>query len=254
MTPKLDTENRAPQTDKPPVLIAGAFLSGSTGIRWVCEDLAAGLDTRGWSVTTTSSIQGRSLRLADMLATVWLKRRRYSVAQMDIYGGAAFVWAEAVGVSLTALRCPYVATVHDGALPEFARRWPRRVGHLLRSAAAVTAPSPFLQDQLRKYRPDIKIIPNGLHLDRYPARRITHARPRLVWIRAFEQCYNPVLALQVAKRLAQEFPDVELLMVGPDRGGVSARQVLEEAHRLGVSDRVRIEGGVPKNDIPHECG
>lgn len=261
VTPKPDTDHRAPArpapphsapgNDKPPVLIAGAFLSESTGIRFVCEDLAAGLGARGWSVTTTSGIKARSLRLADMLATVWFRRHRYAVAQIDVYSGAAFMWAEAVGASLTALRCPYVVTVHDGALPEFAGRWPGRVGRLLRSAAVVTSPSPFLQNRLRQYRPDIRIIPNGLHLDRYPARRIARARPKLVWVRAFEQCYNPVLALQVLVRLTQQFPEVELLMVGPNRGGVSAQQVLDEARRLGLEHRVTIEGAVPKDRVPH---
>ncbi len=72
-------------------------------------------------MTTTSSVRNRGLRLADMLTTVWTKRRSYKVAQLDVYGGSAFIWAEAVGASLTALRCPYVITLHSGAFPEFAR-------------------------------------------------------------------------------------------------------------------------------------
>src|SRR3990170_5212131 len=106
--------------DKPPLLIAGAFLSSSTGIRFVCEDLADGLRARGWSVITTSALSGRLPRMADMLKTTWLKRRSYQVAQIDVYSGPAFVWAEAVGASLRALRCPYVATLHSGAFPQFA--------------------------------------------------------------------------------------------------------------------------------------
>jgi glycosyltransferase involved in cell wall biosynthesis len=235
---------------KPPALIVGAFLSGSTGIRWVCEDLADGLAGRGWPVITTSSIQSRGLRLADLLVTVWAKRHRYTVAQIDVYSGAAFMWAEAVAASLTALRCPFVVTLHDGALPVFAEKWPGRVGRVLRSATAVTAPSAYLQRQLRPYRPDIRMIRNGLHIDRYPARRITRARPKLVWIRAFEQCYNPLLALQVVEKLRPEFPDVELLMIGPDRGDWTAAQTIEEACRCGLDDRVCVQGAVPKSEIP----
>jgi glycosyltransferase involved in cell wall biosynthesis len=248
----MDPEINSPPVarHRPPVLIVGAFLSESTGIRFVCEDLAAGLRSRGWSVITTSRFENRATRLGDMLATVWGKRGRYSVAQMDVYSGLAFAWAEAVAASLTALRCPYVLTLHSGAFPEFAERWPGRVRRLLRSAAAVTSPSPYLKERLAAYRPDIRVIRNGLHVAEYPVRDHVSARPRLVWIRHFEQRYNPVLALEVVSRLSPDFPEIELLMVGSDRQDWSAEQTLEEARRLGVVDRVRVLGAVPKADIP----
>ncbi len=236
--------------ERPSLLMVGAFLSSSTGIRFVCEDLAAGLRSRGWPVITTSTVPNGGLRAADMLATAWSKRGRYQVAQLDVYSGRAFLWAEAVAASLTMLRCPYVLTLHDGGLPHFANRHPKRVGRLLRSAAAVTSPSPFLQKRFRAVRGDIQVIRNGLHLDRYQARTISRARPRLVWVRAFEDCYNPLLALQVLKRLLDDHPDATLLMVGPDRGGLTAQDVSNEARRLGLAERVRIEGAVPKDRVP----
>lgn len=236
--------------DKPPVLIAGAFLSESTGVRFVCEDLAEGLHTRGWSVVTTSRINSRIPRLVDMLATVWLKRGQYAVAQMDVYSGMAFMWAEAIGASLTLLRCPFVLTLHSGAFPDFAERRPKRVRRLLRAASAVTSPSSFLQERMARYRPDIRMVRNGLDISLYKDRRLAKAQPRLVWIRAFEQRYNPVLALEVVARLCGDFPEIELLMVGPDRGDCSAEKMREEARRLGVDGSVRIMGSVPKTDVP----
>ena len=236
--------------DSPRVLIAGAFLSAATGIRYVCEELADGLRSRGWQVLTTSAVEPRVPRLLDMLATVWLKRPLFDVAQVDVYSGPAFVWAEAVSASLIMLRCPFVVTVHSGALPEFAARWPTRVRRLLRAASVVTSPSAYLQEQLRPYRSDVRVVHNGLHLDRYLARDPGPASPRLVWIRTYEQRYNPLLALQVVQRLAVDYPRVELVMVGPDAGDWSAAQQLEEAARLGVDGRVDIRGPVDKTDIP----
>lgn len=74
-------------TPRSEVLIASAFLSGSTGVRMVCEDLADGLRSCGRSVLATSAIKRRLLCLFDMLATVWLKRSGFAVAQLDVYGG-----------------------------------------------------------------------------------------------------------------------------------------------------------------------
>ncbi len=39
-------------------------------------------------------------------------------------------------------------------------------------------------------------------------------------------------------------------MVGPDTGDWSAAQTRDEAQRLGVEDRVRIMGPVPKTEVP----
>jgi len=235
---------------KPPLLIAGAFLSQSSGIRFICEDMADGLRARGWSVCTTSSVSNRALRVADMVATTWVKRPRYSVAHVDVFAGSAFFWAEAVGYSLRALRCPFVITLRSGSFPNFAERFPSRVRRLLETATAVTAPSPFLRARFLDVRPDIQVIPNGIYIDRYPDRSLSRARPRLVWVRAYELRYNPVMALEVVRLLAPEFPDIELLMAGPDRADWSAEQTRLEARRLGVEDRVRIMGAVPKMEVP----
>jgi glycosyltransferase involved in cell wall biosynthesis len=234
----------------PRVLIAGAFLSSSAGVRSVCEDVAEGLTARGWSVLVTSDVLPRGPRLADMLGTVWSRRRSYDVAQVDVYSGAAFVWAEAVGASLALLGCPFVVTLHSGAFPVFAATWPGRVRRLLAMATAVTAPSAFLREQMRLYRSGIRVIPNGVHVERYGGRALTEARPRLVWVRAFERRYNPTLALEVVRRLAADYPDIQLLMVGPDRADYSGAQATKDARELGVGERVRILGSVDKAAVP----
>ena len=40
----------------------------------------------------------------------------------------------------------------------------------------------------------LEIIPNALDLSRYPYRLREKALPRLVWLRAFHEIYNPMLA------------------------------------------------------------
>ena len=78
------------------VLVIGNFLSSHVGTRAVCEDLAAQLRELGWPVLTASSRRPRLARLLDMLATTWRQRRSYEVAQVDVFSGPAFFWAEAV--------------------------------------------------------------------------------------------------------------------------------------------------------------
>ena len=47
---------------------------------------------------------------------------------------------------------------------------------------------------------DIRLIPNSIEMDYYPCRLRTTARPRLVWLRAFHQIYNPSMAVLVAEK------------------------------------------------------
>jgi glycosyltransferase involved in cell wall biosynthesis len=235
---------------KPGILLVGNFLSGAGFTRGVCEDLAERLAQAGWPVITTSHKPARLPRLVDMMATAWKHRHEYAVAQVDAYSGPSFLWAEVVCWVLRRAGKPYVLTLHGGALPAFARRWPGRVRRLLRSAAVVTTPSHYLREQMRPYRSDLRLLSNPLDIGRYPFVLRQRPQPCLVWLRTFHHIYNPTLAPRVVALLAQEFPDVHLTMVGPDKGDGSLQATQRLAAELGVADRIAWPGGVPKADVP----
>lgn len=234
----------------PSLLMVGNFLSKSTGGRSVCEDLALGLTACGWRVITTSTRVSRIQRVADMMSTSLLRRRRYDVALLDVYSGAAFLWAEAVSAELRLLRCPTVLTLHGGNLPVFSTRHHRSVDRLLKGAAAVTTPSAYLREHMRVFRPDIRLIPNGLWLQNYASRDRAQTRPRLVWLRALHSIYNPVLAVETVHRLTARFPDVELRMIGADKKDGSYEAVLARIRELGLDDKITLTGPVQKSEVP----
>lgn len=235
---------------KGPVLLVGNFLSSTIGNYNVCEDLAARLSGLGWSVITTSQKHDRINRLRDMILTTWRKRDEYAVAQIDVYSGLAFLWAEATCCVLRRVRKPYILTLHGGNLPPFAKRWPGRVRRLLRSAEVVTTPSGFLLERMAPYRSDLRLQLNPIDLDLYCFQKRQRPDPKLVWLRAFHSCYNPSLAAEVVALLDKDFPDVDLVMYGHDKGDGSMQKMRKTAIRLGVSDRIRSPGGVPKSEVP----
>ncbi len=226
------------------VLYVSNFLSSGLN-RSYCEDLADRLEHRGWRVTRTSTKQDRTARIFDMARTAWARRKSYEVAVIDVYSGAAFVWAEALAFELRRLDKPYVLTLHGGSLPEFAVRWPRRVRRLLRSAAVVTAPSDFMRQRMRDYRSDIALVRNAVDARSFAFTLRVAPRARLVWVRAFHAIYNPVLAVEVLARL----PGATLTMVGPDKGDGSLAKVEARAKELGVAHRLELVGGVPRAEI-----
>ena len=105
------------------LLMVGNFLNASVKTRTASEELADHLSARGVGVLTTSSRTNRVARLADMVWTVWKRRHEYSVAQVAVFSGPAFIWAEVVCAALRLIGKPYVLTLHGGNLPQFARTY-----------------------------------------------------------------------------------------------------------------------------------
>lgn len=231
------------------VLLIGNFLSNYIN-RSVCEGLAMHFEDNGWHVITASNRLNRVLRLIDMVQTTWSKRYNYDVAQVDVYSGASFIWAEIVCWLLRRAGKPYVLTLHGGNLPAFSRRWPKRVKYLLCTASVVTAPSHYLLDQMSAYRGDIRYIPNALEISMYSFRLRDQPQPRLVWIRAFQDTYNPTLAPKVVSILSKKFPKIQLIMVGPDKGDGSYQKTQQMAVSLGVNNQIVFSGGIKKAEVP----
>lgn len=232
------------------VLMVGTFLSQRGGSRCVCEDLADRLAANGWRVLRTSRFSGRLPRVADMVRTAWSQRKVYGIAQVDVYSGLAFGWAEAVCWVLRRAGRPYLLTLHGGNLPAFARRYPGRVRRLLGSAAAVTAPSRYLVEELQDYCGTAVSVPNGLDIEQYPFRERDHCSPRLIWLRSFHRLYRPDLAIAVLTRVQASYPEAGLTMIGADKGDGSLQEVEATVQRLGLTDSVRVIAGVPKHEVP----
>jgi len=214
------------------------------------EDLAERLRASGHCVIAASPYRNGWARAAHMLWTTVSRRRDYRIAVVDLYSGRAFFWGEGVCRVLSLLRKPHVLVLRGGNLPAFARRRSARVGRVLKSASAVTAPSRYLLEEMKRYREDVRLLPNPLALEAYPFRLRPRPRPRLVWVRAFHEIYNPSLAVRVLASLAKEFDDASLVMVGRDKGDGSFQRARRLAAALGVAERVRFPGGVPKSGVP----
>lgn len=228
----------------------GNYLASPRHNRNVWQALAERLPSVGWEVIITSSREIQVLRLMDMLWTVFKQRENYDLAQIDVFSGKAFVFAESCATLLRFLGKKYVLTLHGGGLPEFSSRHPKRVASLLMSANKVVTPSHFLQEALKNISSDIAYIPNAIEISDSLYRQRSSLSPRLIWVRAFHHIYNPALAIRVLNLVIKEFPDAFLTMVGPDKGDGSLSQVQALVEHLRLSDHVKIIQGVSNEAIP----
>jgi glycosyltransferase involved in cell wall biosynthesis len=249
-TSKSVAESEADTHASPSVLIIGNFLSAAKYTRGVCEELALHLAAAGWQVTTTSDKPNRILRLIDMVTTAWSKRSQYDSAQVDVFSGNAFLWAEVVCWVLRRVGKSYILTLHGGDLPNFVRRWPGRVKRLLHSAKAITTPSAYLYEQMQPYADDLIMLPNPLDIHHYEFHLREHTQPHLLWLRAFHFIYNPALAIEVVAKLVDEFPAIHLTMIGPDHADGSLQAVERAIETFNIAEHITLVGGVPKTDVP----
>jgi glycosyltransferase involved in cell wall biosynthesis len=232
------------------ILLVGNFLSSEGGNRTIAEELAERLGSAGYSIITTSSQRSRPLRLLEMILTAWSRRQEYQIAYVEVYSGAAFLWAEAVCGVLHLMKKPFLLALHGGNLPIFAQRWPDRVKRLLEDASKVTAPSRYLLEAMRSYRSDIRLVPNLIELEHYSFRSRSKPSPHLVWLRAFHAIYNPEMAVHVIALLQKSFPTVHLTMIGPDKHDGSFQKTQRLVEELAMQDHIAIVPGIPKSRVP----
>jgi glycosyltransferase involved in cell wall biosynthesis len=253
MTQSLSTgeqrAQRAAERTPGTVLLVGNFVPVTASYGSVSQELGSRLECAGWSVIRTSYRQQKALKVLDMLHTCWMERNRFDVAHVEVYSGKAFIWAEAVCGLLRRLGKPHVVALHGGNLPNFLRKREGRARKLLQSAFAVVSPSPYLQEALLAFRPDVQLMPNALDLGSYPGRVRYRVEPKLIWLRAFRKMYAPEVAVEAFATIASDFVQARLTMIGPDRKDGSLEKAMAVAQHLGVADRVSFVTGVPKSEV-----
>ena len=236
-----------PQTT---ILMIGNYLSSPRHNRNVWHSLAERLPEVGWTVLTTSSKENQLLRLLDMLTTIFRKRHKYIIAQIDVFSGKAFAFAKFSALLLKWIKKPVILTLHGGGLPEFAQKHAGSVRRLLESAAVVVTPSPFLQQGLSQFRPDIRHIPNPVQLSQMPYRYRKSAQPKLIWVRAFHETYNPTMAIRVLDFLKTDYPGMTLQMIGPHKGDGSLHRVRRMSAERQLTENLSIIPGVDHDQVP----
>lgn len=233
------------------VLLIANFLSMGTGGKSISEEMVDRLRiSSDWNILTTSSHPGRVRRLADFIITILRERQNYDIVNIEVYSTLAFVWAEISAQLLFLLQKPFILALHGGGLPLLAKRSPRRVRHLLSVANAVTTPSRYIQQALKPFRDDIYYLPNGLNLENYPFKLRVDPGPKLCWLRAFHEIYNPCMAIEVIANLQKLFPNVHLTMIGPDKSDGTFEQVLKMIKDGNLENHVDIVGAIPKTEVP----
>ena len=215
----MKNDNRQPTTDNPEpitLIYIGNELRSRGGTPTSIDTLAPLLREEGFDVKTASAKKNKLLRLGDMVWLVYRNRKTTDYVLIDTYSTQNFWYAWAVAMLCHRLKLKYIPLLHGGELPARLERSPKASKWLFGKASLNVAPSLYMNTVFQQAGfTNVKYIPNSINIEEYRFKERTVLQPKLLWVRAFAEIYNPLQALKVLELLLPEFPNAELCMVGP---------------------------------------
>lgn len=226
------------------ILFVGSFLSHTKGTQSVAEKVSGFLG-KYYDVTLVSHYSNQVLRLLDIVFAVCFKS--YDVVHIDVFSGKAFVISDVASRIAKLKNKKIVMTLHGGRLHEFYVGNEKRFSDLFSRADTITSPSKFLIDFFANQGVSIVYLPNFIDIDKFAYRGVQNRELSLLWVRAFTDVYHPELAIETLKKLKSRFPDLRLVMVGPDKG--TLKRVQELAGRYQLQESIDFVGKVANDAL-----
>ncbi|OSZ82380.1 hypothetical protein CAP35_03670 [Chitinophagaceae bacterium IBVUCB1] len=215
------------QSLKNRLLIVGLFSNPDKAPATQAFVLANALKRHGYEVNTVSGYVNRWLRLFDITFTMIARANRYDTAIVQFYSGSSFIWQYIAAIIAKLYRKKLLFTVHGGGVPDKLKSSiGKRYLSLLQKADLITVPSQYLQYELNRYNITSLLIENIISLDNYKFQNKQQIKPSVLWMRAFSDIYNPLMAVRVVNELKEKYPEVKMVMGGPDLGMLHATQKL----------------------------
>ncbi|MGB8704800.1 MAG: glycosyltransferase family 4 protein, partial [Gillisia sp.] len=146
---------------------------------------------------------------------------------VDTYSTQNFWYAVILAGLAKKFHKKYVLILHGGSLENRFRDSPKVTAYLFKNAYKIVSPSLYLKEKVESLGHfSVEYIPNPFHSEEYDFQLRSQISPKLFWVRAFNEIYNPLLALKTLEILFQKYPESELCMIGPTK---------DESYRICVN-------------------
>lgn len=209
------------------------------------ETLTPLLQLGGLCVVSVSEKKNFILRILDMIQSV-LKHKNSDYVLIDAYSTLSFYYLLVVSQLCRLFKIKYIPILHGGNLPERLKKSPFLSKLVFNNAFINVAPSHYLLEKFKESGfSNLTYIPNFIALENYPFKLRNVYTPKLLWVRAFAEIYNPKMAVLVFQRIKEKYPNAQLTMVGPDKDG-SFSEVKALANQLKLE--VNFTGKLSKKD------
>jgi len=200
----------------------------------------------GFNVLISSNKKNKIVRLLEMCLAVF-KNKNASFILIDTYSTINFYYTLFTSQIARILSIKYIPILHGGDLPNRLTSNPYLSSLIFDNSYLNVTPSAYLKKEFEKKGFKTVEIPNALQLNNYIYKERSSIKPKLLWVRAFDKIYNPLMAIDVLSLLKEKYPSAKLCMIGPDKDG-SMAEVQKKAKQFGLLKYLEITGILTKED------
>jgi glycosyltransferase involved in cell wall biosynthesis len=197
------------------ILYIGNNLAGKTKYNSTIIVLSTLLKSEGFLVSISSDKTNKLLRLMHMCFSFMKYRNKVDYVLIDTFSTINFYYALIISQLARFFNIRYIPILHGGNLPERLEQNPFLSNLIFKYSYKNVAPSDYLKSSFEIKGYETMFIPNILEIENYNFKNRKHFEPKLFWVRAFKEIYNPTLAIKVLNLLKEEYPKAKLCMVGP---------------------------------------
>lgn len=204
------------------------------------------LKVEGFQVVIYSGKKNKLLRLVHMCFGV-LKNYQFDCILIDTYSTTNFYYALVVSQLARFIGIRYIPILHGGNLPLRLQRNPKLSQLIFKNSFINIAPSNYLRSEFQQRDFKTQFIPNAIELKKYKFKERKILQPKLLWVRAFDAIYNPLMAIEVLELLKKNYPNATLCMIGPNKDGTldTVKQIAKEK---GVLNAIEFTGYLTKEE------
>ena len=209
------------------------------------ELLVSKFKMEGYKVKVYSSFRFKLWRYLHMCWGVLIAPKKTCVI-IDTYSTFNFYYAISVALLCKLRNLSYIPILHGGNLPNRLKQSPKFSNFLFGGAHINIAPSKYLFEVFHTKFKTV-VIPNLLDLKQYKFNSPSLETPRLLFVRAFQDIYNPLMAVKVLHQLLHKYHQAKLCIVGPFKDD-SIHQVKRYIKSNQLETVVEITGKLSKTD------
>jgi glycosyltransferase involved in cell wall biosynthesis len=226
------------------ILYIGTYLTKKNNYNSSISTLSSLLINEGYSVRISSDKQSKIIRLLDMIKAT-IKHRNYDYILIDTFSTSNFYYALIVSQIARIFKIRYIPILRGGNLPNRLDDTSFLSYLIFNHSYINVAPSDYLKYEFEKRNYNTVLIPNIININKYPFKNRVKLKPNLLYVRAFDKIYNPIMAVKVLERLKQKYKNAKLCMIGPFKDD-SIDKVKQYIKDKNLSDFIEITGVLPK--------
>lgn len=228
------------------IVFFGTYLSKSKGTKGPSEFIANAIQN-DQEVFLVSTATHPIIRLYQSLIVAMF--RKMEMAILDVYSSRVLYQTVILAAILRIRNIKYISVLHGGGLVDSFPKQRKIITFLLQGSAKILTPSKMLQSFFKAQNFNTDYLPNPIQHQLFPYKQRIELNqsPKLLWIRAFSETYQPTLAIEALYYLHQQHVKATLTMIGPDLGLM--QQTKELSKKLGLTAYITFAGQVPHNKL-----